>query len=99
MNSGSAPRVRGTAAGGVLSRWRLRFSPACAGNGRGGGARASPPSVQPRVCGERSAFLLGARPLAGSAPRVRGTVRLKLRARSHARFSPACAGNGCSGVA
>jgi len=50
---GSAPRVRGTAARRRRDRWRLRFSPACAGNGSAPCGYFQNSAVQPRVCGER----------------------------------------------
>ena len=52
---GSSPRVRGTVGRGIRRMVRLRFIPACAGNGSTGTARPRIASVHPRVCGERSA--------------------------------------------
>ena len=91
---GSAPRVRGTVPylGAVVSG--LRFSPACAGNGRFTCKLPARRPVQPRVCGERD--LTTQLPLffTGSAPRVRGTAMLGRHHGLPLRFSPACAGNG-----
>ena len=52
--AGSSPRVRGTRgqSGGVLNN--RRFIPACAGNAWATSRAAEPPSVHPRVCGERT---------------------------------------------
>ena len=95
---GSAPRVRGTDLKGTGERGMGRFSPACAGNGSNPALTTISSPVQPRVCGERleSAAWISCGP--GSAPRVRGTVRYRLRQRPRGRFSPACAGNGRSSM-
>ena len=75
--------------------WGLvpRFIPACAGNSASAGAIIPAPSVHPRVCGEQNTSQLGLRKLAGSSPRVRGTVRRRRTRRHQRRFIPACAGN------
>ena len=92
--SGSAPRVRGTGCPSLLYPPRRRFSPARAGNGKSLTIQAGPEPVQPRACGERSfALARYPRPI-GSAPRVRGTVRLPDFVERNRRFSPARAGNG-----
>ncbi len=52
--------------------------------------------VQPRVCGERCATGSAWSRPAGSAPRVRGTLRCRRRYVPRWRFSPACAGNAAS---
>ena len=50
--------------------------------------------VQPRVCGERSGISIPVISTSGSAPRVRGTGRIRRLHQRRRRFSPACAGNG-----
>ena len=92
--AGSSPRVRGT---GVIIDGvhpRQRFIPACAGNGSRAVTRPTPPTVHPRVCGERRGCV---RPMpwrAGSSPRVRGTGTEAGALACACRFIPACAGNG-----
>ncbi len=93
-DSGSAPRVRGTVASGGRRAVVGRFSPACAGNGTVTPRGTSAPSVQPRVCGERSVTSMAPSSTSGSAPRVRGTAPWRCLRRTSRRFSPACAGNG-----
>ena len=97
VTGGSAPRVRGTARLLDLGGLGRRFSPACAGNGSASTATRTRRTVQPRVCGERSCPGGRRGRWAGSAPRVRGTVRRALAGRPVRRFSPACAGNGSTG--
>ena len=50
-------------------------------------------SVHPRVCGEQNSMPLSIKCLAGSSPRVRGTVCEAMPLESTTRFIPACAGN------
>ncbi len=50
-------------------------------------------SVHPRVCGERRALALADNQIAGSSPRVRGTLVLGSPLERLLRFIPACAGN------
>ena len=71
--SGSSPRVRGTRAGSRGSALVRRFIPACAGNAPAPSPGSRPPTVHPRVCGERSHRCESDRVRAGSSPRVRGT--------------------------
>ena len=71
---GSAPRVRGTDAVVAAPRNFNRFSPARAGNRSPTTAPAISCTVQPRACGEQSAYTLIAGLFRGSAPRVRGTA-------------------------
>ncbi len=96
---GSAPRVRGTGHHRKQGRRRVRFSPACAGNGANGPERRGFLAVQPRVCGERLDSVAKLAMLSGSAPRVRGTGWQEQAMAQRVRFSPACAGNGCCGQA
>ena len=88
------PRVCGEQA--VVARPprdRHRFIPACAGNSR---SEFRPPGrcpVHPRVCGEQLLFQIAVPVLAGSSPRVRGTVICDENPPMRGRFIPACAGN------
>ena len=50
-------------------------------------------SVHPRVCGEHLTDAADHYRMAGSSPRVRGTLLRSLRRRYRHRFIPACAGN------
>ena len=93
-SAGSSPRVRGTASNVPLRERIPRFIPACAGNGCAPIGCSSVPAVHPRVCGERTLVWQIAEQDNGSSPRVRGTVRMRLRRRRDERFIPACAGNG-----
>ncbi len=94
MSTGSSPRARGTAV--RLGLWprRLRFIPACAGNGNFGRTDQCRVTVHPRVRGERHGGKLDAMDSRGSSPRARGTVGLTNRNIEPIRFIPACAGNG-----
>ena len=90
---GSSPRVRGTLDVGPAGPLRVRFIPACAGNARCWSMLIAPPTVHPRVCGERFMASVPPTPDDGSSPRVRGTRVLAREAERQARFIPACAGN------
>ncbi len=90
---GSSPRARGTRKL-ACSRVRIhRFIPACAGNATTANRFMLPPSVHPRVRGERIQPVPHAFLLTGSSPRARGTLREALVSHFHHRFIPACAGN------
>ncbi len=91
---GSSPRVRGTDLPVRHREIEGRFIPACAGNGLSRWIRCRPPTVHPRVCGERGGDgdILGNHD--GSSPRVRGTGHNIHRTPTGVRFIPACAGNG-----
>ena len=94
ITDGSSPRVRGT----VRSQWShfiyFRFIPARAGNGSYAFPRSSRRPVHPRACGERNVGASVPPSMAGSSPRVRGTVRDGDSAGQRRRFIPARAGNG-----
>ncbi len=71
---GSSPRMRGTQRAAGPHHWRPRFIPAHAGN-------TSPPRtdlprspVHPRACGEHKSNVVGHTGIAGSSPRMRGTL-------------------------
>ena len=90
---GSSPRVRGTVRGRECNGFRIRFIPACAGNSGSRRQIVNFNAVHPRVCGEQRTIGVLRRILIGSSPRVRGTVKVVLKARAVPRFIPACAGN------
>ena len=94
LNCGSSPRVRGTAETIVGQIVGERFIPACAGNGSVVRHRAPGAGVHPRVCGERMGSHPRGTTTVGSSPRVRGTAVIAAVLDIHARFIPACAGNG-----
>ncbi len=94
--NGSSPRVRGTDRGRIQRPAPARFIPACAGNGLFRQRRDPAAPVHPRVCGERSSVIVPRQPVAGSSPRVRGTVPVRWRRAGRSRFIPACAGNGAA---
>ena len=91
--TGSSPRVRGTLAARRRGRRLARFIPARAGN-TGNQQKTHPPiQVHPRACGEHERFNPVIEPLAGSSPRVRGTLFIDLFDDPILRFIPARAGN------
>ena len=92
-NSGSSPRVRGTAGQHVQLCAHFRFIPACAGNSRAEAVQPRQAPVHPRVCGEQEGRLDRAVANVGSSPRVRGTGTRGLQEQHGERFIPACAGN------
>ena len=96
LTAGSSPRVRGTDALVHQVLTRLRFIPACAGNGSWRDIGCCDGPVHPRVCGERSGSSGSVTARCGSSPRVRGTDGPPVATCCATRFIPACAGNGCS---
>ena len=92
--TGSSPRVRGTGGPTDGDDIRIRFIPACAGNGGKNRPAHSSRAVHPRVCGERPAVPELRFAANGSSPRVRGTGLGRDRGLLAIRFIPACAGNG-----
>ena len=94
-NSGSSPRVRGTAKRRLPDSPEPRFIPACAGNRQNPILRCLESAVHPRVCGEQRLPFQMHPQLIGSSPRVRGTVTQYQVQGRRRRFIPACAGNSC----
>ena len=94
ISGGSAPPARGTEVRSTVIFNRIRFSPACAGNGTGFSYRAITATVQPRLRGERYSALRDIEIPGGSAPPARGTGSSARCSPRRGRFSPACAGNG-----
>ena len=93
VETGSSPRVRGTAGRRDPRPSIVRFIPACAGNSFSAVDHAEDPAVHPRVCGEQRRGRIWYTMQPGSSPRVRGTVTNSTTLAIAARFIPACAGN------
>ena len=93
QNTGSSPRVRGTARARNGYGICCRFIPACAGNRRDRSPEAHVAPVHPRVCGEQSGDTRLNGVKVGSSPRVRGTGSCRSAPAKASRFIPACAGN------
>ena len=91
--NGSAPRRRGTVRRAYSGREWHRFSPAQAGNSRGGIQGVAHGTVQPRAGGEQEPPATAKNILIGSAPRRRGTADKAHDDPRRGRFSPAQAGN------
>ena len=81
---GSSPHARGTRRPRVHGQHRRRFIPACAGNAPPARRRACPPTVHPRMRGERMAQADDGIKLDGSSPHARGTPN-RQRHRIHRR--------------
>ena len=90
---GSSPHTRGTRPSGVQNRPYKRFIPAYAGNARGPARQQTPPSVHPRIRGERSSSPASSGSYVGSSPHTRGTLPSWSCAPCGPRFIPAYAGN------
>ena len=72
--SGSSPRMRGTPVPGVHRVDDRGIIPAYAGNTQCAHLDATDPRDHPRVCGEHFNGYVGQCVLAGSSPRMRGTL-------------------------
>ena len=99
MSVGSSPRMWGTAGQQRAQRQQRRFIPTHVGNGSAGSAGKPHAPVHPHACGER----VGARPeqrlVAGSSPRMWGTVAGRCKTPPLSRFIPTHVGNGpCAGT-
>ena len=93
LNAGSSPRMRGTLRLTVrMSFWR-RFIPAYAGNTLHAKYCMGMVPVHPRVCGEHCVRVAFRKPIIGSSPRMRGTLRMCHLPILSSRFIPAYAGN------
>ena len=92
---GSSPRMRGTPIPAPDNSSTERFIPAYAGNACATGIRLAPPTVHPRVCGERHRRMKQTGSRLGSSPRMRGTPQERKIAQVMNRFIPAYAGNAC----
>ena len=92
FNPGSPPRVRGKASKPAISAMCIRITPACAGKSGSAAGRIRGAKDHPRVCGEKSMFLLFAIRSRASPPRVRGKVNITGLSAGNIRITPACAG-------
>ena len=90
---GSAPRARGTQQDRRRPGVSVRISPACAGNTQSAPSRRPRSADQPRVRGEHISSRARSTPVAGSAPRARGTRTARMPRPPRDCISPACAGN------
>ena len=96
--TGSSPRVRGTLLSIGVDAIEHGIIPACAGNTTRQCATATLRRDHPRVCGEHPMSAPISTPVAGSSPRVRGTLEVVDLAGEHPGIIPACAGNTTSGM-
>ena len=92
-HAGSPPRVRGTGRIWNNSMLHSGITPACAGNSFAGRDTNAKGKDHPRVCGEQNMKRLIFLVVAGSPPRVRGTVDQIIEAHGETGITPACAGN------
>ncbi len=92
-NTGSPPRVRGTADTKAKPRGGGGITPACAGNRNSPSIKGVAAWDHPRVCGEQFTAVLFWMRAAGSPPRVRGTGKKLLSFLHRCGITPACAGN------
>ena len=90
---GSSPRVRGTHWPSSIEPNDRRFIPAGAGNTVPATRASRRCPVHPRGCGEHARMRLICVSMAGSSPRVRGTLAARTRFSPSGRFIPAGAGN------
>ncbi len=90
---GSSPHARGTRAAPLSGRWPPQFIPAYAGNAGPVTVLAWPPTVHPRMRGERRRQHHRYISCHGSSPHTRGTRNVVIFRRGGFRFIPAYAGN------
>ncbi len=93
LKGGSPPRVRGTAPRTEAAPRTEGITPARAGNRPDAWERRRTLWDHPRACGEQNSLLYYRIALAGSPPRVRGTVVLHSQEQRQIRITPARAGN------
>ena len=91
--NGSSPRLRGTVFITPPPRVLPRFIPAPAGNRVYAKHATDLRAVHPRACGEQVALVVAVTCIAGSSPRLRGTVQGHHPPVIRLRFIPAPAGN------
>ena len=91
--AGSSPRLRGTDNLIERASGKARFIPAPAGNSVFSTQTAARLPVHPRACGEQPALDSASAGVAGSSPRLRGTVANERNHSPRDRFIPAPAGN------
>ena len=90
--SGSPPRMRGKALSILPGSKFEGITPAYAGKRSSGGSTNTIPVDHPRVCGEKSDFVIFARPAQGSPPRMRGKGRPAQGGTPATGITPAYAG-------
>ena len=98
IQNGSSPHARGTRGGDQGQDDDGRFIPACAGNARMDASTCCPPTVHPRMRGERGKQINCLHTNPGSSPHARGTQQTKAGDPKLTRFIPACAGNAIVGA-
>ena len=92
---GSSPRGRGTQSSPCRGPMAYRFIPARAGNAEHVHLAGAGAPVHPRAGGERDQEFVARCAPAGSSPRGRGTLDVRVRQPHCGRFIPARAGNAC----
>ena len=93
VGPGSSPRVRGTRDTPNNWRYSAGIIPACAGNTTPRRKRTCATRDHPRVCGEHASRFCQLAFIAGSSPRVRGTLHAGGGLDAKRGIIPACAGN------
>ena len=93
LSTGSSPRMRGTRSKRIRIGGPPGIIPAYAGNTRRRSARRRSTRDHPRVCGEHPTLPVAREPMAGSSPRMRGTLRRMRRVFFLPGIIPAYAGN------
>ena len=93
IRDGSSPRLRGTRQIRESQIRADRFIPAPAGNTQRQPLKTRNDPVHPRACGEHVFLASVRKPLGGSSPRLRGTLRGADQDALARRFIPAPAGN------
>ncbi len=95
---GSSPHARETLNDFRLKTGRHRLIPACAGNTVSAREVRGEHPAHPRMRGKHGESAMRERPIIGSSPHARETLRLDVSTTSHPRLIPACAGNTAYGV-
>ena len=85
--------MRGTVGGNKSEKYKIRITPACAGNRKPKSQKTTVIWDHPRVCGEQQTGPLLYHWFEGSPPRVRGTVVVGSTKTPSRGITPACAGN------
>ena len=93
VNLGSSPRLRGAPVDDLQTQRDLGLIPASAGSTGGGKLPPSTPGAHPRVCGEHVRAIDETHPHAGSSPRLRGALPIKMERQFTIRLIPASAGS------
>src|SRR5690606_31748969 len=85
---GSSPRMWGTADFNEIARTGYRFIPTHVGNSSVTTCRTDRYTVHPHACGEQVPKNSGLSLIAGSSPRMWGTVPLSINSSASSRFIP-----------